>query len=178
MQLLPCSLAAAPCSLAALLALTGCSIGESSSSSSTGGGREGAAAACCAGSFVAEGRGGTYPPGSDGAAFDFIASNDNATYRFAQRAKDPAVQVGNVNLPPDAGGKGGGHWFWTNATNCVRIPNKQALPNLCFGAGHTFGVDRGTVTMAGVTVQRWSDGPASPHIFYTLRPSHRISLVP
>ena len=29
----------------------------------------------------------------------------------------------------------------------------------------------GTVQMAGVTVQRWSDAPGSPHIFYTLPPT-------
>ena len=44
------------------------------------------AASCCAGTFVSEGRGGTYPPGPEGRAFNFIASNDNATRRFAQRS--------------------------------------------------------------------------------------------
>ena len=130
-----------------------------------------AAASCCAGTFVAEGRGGTYPPGPAGKAFDFIVSNDNQTFRFAQRAKDPTIQIGNVNLPPDANGEGGGHWWWTNATNCAKLPNTQALPNLCFGAGHTFSLNLGTVRMAGVTVQRWSDAPGSPHIFYTLPPT-------
>ena len=129
-----------------------------------------AAASCCAGTFVAQGRGGTYPPGGAGEAFDFVVSNDNQTFRFAQRAKDPTVHVGNVNLP-SVNGQGGGHWFWTNSSNCFKLPNPQPMPNLCFGAGHIFSVDKGTVTMAGVTVQRWSDGPSSPHIFYTLPPT-------
>ena len=129
------------------------------------------ATSCCAGTFVAQGRGGLYPPGPRGRAFDFVASNDNVTMRFAQRAADPAVEMGNVNLPA-VNGRGGGHWFWTNATNCRKLPNSQTTPNLCFGEGHNFKTDRGVVTLAGgLQVQRWSDSPISVHIICAPPPS-------
>ena len=59
------------------------------------------APSCCAGTFVSEGRGGTYPPGPAGRAFNFVASNDNATRRFAQRSSVRArhLALATTNTP-------------------------------------------------------------------------------
>lgn len=77
--------------------------------------------------------------------------------------QDQTTAMGSLYLPA-VEGKGGGHWFWTNATNCVRLPNPQSDPELCFGDGHAFSVDRGTVQLGSMTAQRWSAPGAPGHI--------------
>ena len=77
------------------------------------------------------------------------------------------MEMGSLYLPAAKYGQAGGHWFWTNATNCVRLPNPQSNPELCFGDGHAFSVDRGTVRLGSMTAQRWSTSATSGHIMCT-----------